>query len=81
MIAKYAAVEREIFRIVRSDKDPAQIEKAVRQAFREQAASLTDEQRRALGSPTPWSTRKSKWCFHPGLATFSPTIRTRHSAW
>ena len=48
-IAKNAAVEREIFRIVRSTKDPAQIEKAVRQVFREQVASLTDEERKALG--------------------------------
>ena len=48
-VAKNAALQREIFRIVRSEKDPAEAEKAVRQAYREQTASLTDEQRKALG--------------------------------
>ena len=48
-IAKNAALEREVFRILKSEKDPAEAEKAVRQTIREQMASLTDEQRQALG--------------------------------
>jgi hypothetical protein len=48
-IAENAVLQREIFRIVRSEKDPAEAEKAIREAFRGQTASLTDEQRKALG--------------------------------
>ena len=48
-IAKNAALEREVFRILKSEKDPAKAEKTVRQTIREQMASLTDEQRQALG--------------------------------
>ena len=47
--ATNAALQRAIFRVVKEEQDPAEAEAALRNLFREQLATLTDEQRRALG--------------------------------
>ena len=49
MIATNAIAQREIFRAIKSEKDPAAAEAAVRKVIREQTASMTEEQRQALG--------------------------------
>jgi pimeloyl-ACP methyl ester carboxylesterase len=64
-IAKNAALQREIFRIVRSEKDPAEAEKAIREAYREQTASLTDEQRKALGRSDAMADAQVKMVLSP----------------
>jgi pimeloyl-ACP methyl ester carboxylesterase len=49
MIATNATAQREIFRAIKTEKDPAAAEAAVRKVIREQTASMTEEQRQALG--------------------------------
>jgi pimeloyl-ACP methyl ester carboxylesterase len=44
-----AVAQREIFRVIKEEKDLAKAEAAVRQALRDQMASLTEDQRTALG--------------------------------
>ena len=49
LIARNAATQRELFRILQSEKDPAKAEEAIRKILREKMAAMTDEQRKALG--------------------------------
>ena len=49
VIAKNAATQRATFEIVKTEQDPAAAEAAVRKLIREQLASLTAEQRQAVG--------------------------------
>jgi len=49
VIAKNAATQRATFEVVKTEKDPAAAEAAVRKLIREQLASLTAEQRQAMG--------------------------------
>jgi pimeloyl-ACP methyl ester carboxylesterase len=49
LIARNAATQRELFRILRSEKDPAKAEEAVRKILHEKVAEMTDEQRKAQG--------------------------------
>ncbi len=49
MMATNAAAQREIFRVLREEKDLSAAEARLRKLLREQTASLTDEQRQALG--------------------------------
>lgn len=48
VIATNAVAQRKIFRAVKTEKDPAAAEAAVRKLVREQTASMTEEQRQAL---------------------------------
>ena len=47
--ATNAALQRALFRVVKEEQDPAEAEAVLRKLFREQLATLTDEQRKALG--------------------------------
>ena len=48
-IATSAATQRDIFRVIKTEMDPAAAEAAVRKVIREQISSMTAEQRQALG--------------------------------
>ncbi len=49
MIATNAVAQREIFRAIKTEQDPAAAEASVRRVIREQTVSMTEEQRQALG--------------------------------
>jgi hypothetical protein len=49
MMATNAAAQREIFRVVKEEKDLSAAEAKLRKLLHEQTATLTDEQRQALG--------------------------------
>jgi len=46
-IARNAATQRELFRILQSEKDPAKAEEVIRKILHEKVAAMTDEQRKA----------------------------------
>ena len=47
-IARNAAIQRELFPILRSEKDPAKAEDAVRKLLHEKVTAMTDEQKKAM---------------------------------
>jgi pimeloyl-ACP methyl ester carboxylesterase len=49
LIARNEATQRELFRILQSEKDPAKAEVAVRKILHEKVTAMTDEQRKVLG--------------------------------
>jgi uncharacterized protein len=49
LIARNAATQRELFRILQSEKDPAKAEDAIRKVLHESLTAMTDEQKKALG--------------------------------
>ena len=64
-IALSATMEREAFRILRTEKDPVAAEQGIRQLVREQTASMSDREKSAMGLSPEMVDRQIKLVLSP----------------